>query len=120
MADDAREVTVEQAQAYQTTGKKLKVPKAKTGVAMKGPGAKAVTDSALAKVYVRVENSQDEKLLLDLKKTIDANQGDTDVILVMGPADNRQAIKLPAGIRRDETILNLLGEVVGRDNVKVQ
>ncbi len=75
MADDAREVTVEQAQAYQTTGRKLKAPKAKTAVAMKGPGAKAAAEAAPEKVYVRVENSQNEKLLLDLKKTIDDNQG---------------------------------------------
>jgi len=122
LADDAREVTVEQAQAYQTTGRQRKVPKAakKKLSAFVGPGAKAAVSTGDPKVYIRVQDSQDQKMLISLKQTIDAHTGPTDVILVLGEASSRQAIKLPTGIHNDDAALNLLRDLVGTDNVKVQ
>lgn len=123
MADDAREVTVEQAQAYQSTGKKVKTPKAgKAAVPnMKGPGAKAADGQDLKpKVYIKVENNQDEALLVSLKQAIDSNLGDTEVILVTGKSGNRQAIKLPGGIKPDEAVLAQIKTVVGQDNLRLQ
>lgn len=122
MVDDAREVTVEQAQAYQATGKKIKLPKAsKTKASAKGPGAKASSAiESKQKVYIKVDDDQDEKLLVDLKQAIDNNSGDTDVILVTGKSGSRQAIKLPGGLKQDDSVLELLRSVVGQDNVRIQ
>src|SRR5690606_33909821 len=56
MVDDAREITADQAQAYQETGRKVKVPTVKKAVAksakLNSSGA-AATTSAPPRVFVR-------------------------------------------------------------------
>ena len=126
MVDDAREITTEQAQAYQPRGRKLKVPKPvkKTSkvAAMKGPGAKAADEVTLPpeRVYIRLSDAGDSKVLLALKQTLDENRGGTDVVLVLGPDASKQAIKLPAGMNNAEPALSKLQQLVGADNVKVR
>jgi DNA polymerase-3 subunit alpha len=124
MVDDAREVTHEQAGAYQATGRKKKVPKAvkKKAVPMKGPGAKAANEITTApeRVYIRLSDAGDSNILLALKQTIDEHQGLTDVILVLGPDTSKQAIKLPAGMSSTEPALAKLQALVGHENVKLR
>ncbi len=124
LVDDAREVTPEQAQAYQATGRKAKVPKPvkKRALAMKGPGAKAADEvtAPAERVYIRLVNAGDNAVLMSLKQTIDNNQGPTDVILVLGPDASKQAIKLPMGLSNGEAALTQLQQLVGAENVKVQ
>ena len=125
MVDDAREVTPEQAASYQATGKKRKSPTAKKAAAThaKGPGAKARDEPAIEatpRVYIRLPNTEDQKMLLALKTAIDEHHGDTDVVLVLGQSDARQIIKLPSGIKRAPEAINSLQELVGAANVKVQ
>ncbi|MDB5166733.1 MAG: dnaE [Candidatus Saccharibacteria bacterium] len=131
LVDDAREVTVEQAQAYQSTGKKKHVPKANPKLAtlmttsgtapLKGPGAKAAAAPITPeRVYIKLDNSQDQAMLMSLKMTIDNHRGDTDVVLVLGAEGSRQAIKLPGGIKREDAAINLLRDLVGPANIKVQ
>ncbi len=122
MADDAREITVEQAQAYQATGKKKTVPKpTKKLVLMKGPGARDARETTLPeRVYIRLANSQDQAMLLSLKQTIDQHQGNTEVVLVLGADTRKQAIKLPTGITREGQALGQLRELVGADNVRIK
>jgi DNA polymerase III alpha subunit len=129
MVDDAREITSAQAQAYQETGRKARVPKptkaaslaaaaAIRKAAMIGPGAKAVHEiSAAEKLYIRLRSSSDTETLLSLKQMIDADPGDTEVILVLGDATNKQAIKLPGGFNHQSDSLGLLRELVGPDNL---
>ncbi|MDB5184598.1 MAG: dnaE [Candidatus Saccharibacteria bacterium] len=123
LADDAREITTQQATSYQATGrnKTLKVPKIKVS-SMVGPGAKAITEKTPEdqKLYIRVASSKDQAMLLSLKQTLDANRGSTEVILVLGDAEARQAIKLPAGVDRASTAVEQLRELVGADNIKLQ
>lgn len=122
MVDDAREVTPEQAQNYQATGRKVKTPTKKktTATHAKGPGAKAIDEPANipTRVYIRLSNTEDQQMLLALKAAIDEHQGDTDVVLVLG--NDRQIIKLPSGIERAPEAINSLQELVGSANVKVQ
>ncbi|HSX07839.1 MAG TPA: DNA polymerase III subunit alpha [Candidatus Saccharimonadales bacterium] len=126
IVDDAREITAEQATNYQATGRKVKVPK--VGVkkvsalrAAKAASVSAASDEPKAeRVYVRLANSQDQAVLLALKQTIDANPGQTEVVLVLGPAENKQIIKLPAGIKRDADMLERLAALVGPENIKTQ
>ncbi|HSX33853.1 MAG TPA: DNA polymerase III subunit alpha [Candidatus Saccharimonadales bacterium] len=122
MVDDAREITAEQAQAYQATGKKIKLPGTKKTSAAASPRAKTSAAAVLAppRVYVRLESSSDQSLLLALKQTIDNNQGDTEVVLVLGPADSKQIIKLPGKLKSDDATLASLRDTVGAHNVKIQ
>ncbi len=115
LVDDAREITHDQAVAYQATGKKPKAIKASKPV--KGKGAKA-TVAISARVYVRLQNSGNPKELLSLKQAIDAHPGETEVVLVIGEAD-KQIIRLPNRIAH-ETGLAELQSVIGHDHVKLQ
>ncbi len=119
MVDDAREVTPEQASAYQSTGRKPKTPKpTKAKVAIiKLPAKKNETPE---RVYVRLPDSSDQKVLISLKKTIDENAGDTEVVLVLAGKSEKQAIKLPGGINMGGEGVSLLKELVGAENIKIQ
>ena len=130
MVDEAREITPEEAAAYQPTGKKPRPPKARAKPAgqAKPPPAPADAPSAgheqppaaPARVYVRLVNTADEQMLLSLKETIDTHQGGTEVVLVLGESANKQAIKLPGGIDRDSEGLDKLQALVGPANLVVK
>lgn len=129
MVDDAREVTHEQAASYQPTGRKAKVMQvsAKTKLKIAAARASRVTtadsDSQPAadpRLYIRLQGTGDQTMLMTLKQTIDANAGSTDVVLVLGADDARQVIKLPGGVSQDQAVLDQLRTLVGADNVKLQ
>lgn len=123
MVDDAREITSQQATAYQATGRKpktLKPPKIKVA-SMIGPGAKAVNEvTAPERVYIRVASTKDQVLLTSLKQMLDEYRGSTEVVLVLGDETNRQAIKLPAGLDRHSEGMFKLRDLVGAANLKIQ
>ncbi|TAH33953.1 DNA polymerase III subunit alpha [Candidatus Saccharibacteria bacterium] len=124
LVDDAREVTHEQAAAYQSTGRKqreLKVGKRKgTALAAAVAAAKAekTADPKAARVYIRLLDSSDSDMLQSLKSTIDEQQGESEVVLVIGPS--KQAVKLPTRMRADDEALALLRDLVGPTNVVLQ
>jgi DNA polymerase-3 subunit alpha len=122
MVDDAREITAEQAQGYQETGKKLKVPGAKKAsvVKFKPVGSAVAASAGPARVYVRLKDGGDQTLLKSLKHAIDQNPGDTDVVLVLGPPDSKQIIKLPMRIKAEDAALEQLRELAGAGNIKLQ
>ncbi|MEO6513533.1 MAG: DNA polymerase III subunit alpha [Candidatus Saccharimonadales bacterium] len=122
LVNDAREITTAQAQAYQSTGKKIK-----------GPGARGVKSSKVAvkttpvtvekgpaKMYIRLNDSGNQSMLLSLKQAIDVHTGNMDVVLVLGEASSKQVIKLPSGIAPSEEVLAHMASLVGAENVKVQ
>jgi DNA polymerase-3 subunit alpha len=120
LVNDAREITTQQAEAYQSTGKKIKGPGARglksAKVAVQTiPSTRAVPE----RLYIRLNDSQDQSMLLSLKQKIDKYSGSMDVVLVLGGSDATQAIKLPGGIRHDETAVAELATLVGADNVKI-
>ena len=123
MVDDAREITSQQATAYQATGRKPKTPKPpkiKVG-SMIGPGAKAVGEiTTPERIYIRVASTKDQALLTSLKQMLDDYRGSTEVVLVLGDEINRQAIKLPAGLDRHSEGMFKLRELVGAENLKIQ
>lgn len=122
MVDDAREVTLEQATAFKPTGKFKKVPKPKA-VPMVEPKvvvqAEQPSMPGMERLYIRLENSDDQPLLLSLKETIDNYQGETEVVLVLGPAASKQIVKLPMRVDRQPEVLVKLYDLVGEPNVKV-
>jgi DNA polymerase III subunit alpha len=131
MVDDGREITAEQATAYQPTGKKMRPPgskksaaaavtatKPKSFVAGKD-GRAGQTKEVAERIYIRLHDSKNQELLLSLKQSIDEAKGNTEVVLVLGPSDSKQIIKLPVGISRDPNVLTKLQGLVGADNVKI-
>ena len=121
LIDDAREVTHEQAQAYQPTGKVKNVPKpSKTAkAAVKAPPSQTMEPTAMQRMYIRLQHSEDQDMLLSLKSAIDTRKGETEVVLVLGQSENKQIIKLPMRVTPDEDTLLTIGKLVGADNVKL-
>ncbi|HJQ08476.1 MAG TPA: DNA polymerase III subunit alpha [Candidatus Saccharimonadales bacterium] len=129
MVDDAREITAEQAQAYQETGRKLKLPGQKRAAAATGFKSKAMQAAAAKptvslavnpRVYVRLADSANQDQLMALKQAIDMHTGDTDVVLVLGPADSKQIIKLPSKVSTADAALAKLRQIAGETNIKLQ
>lgn len=117
LVDEAREITPEQAAAYQPRGRKQKVP------ALAKPSTKPASPAAAVKdrrVYVRLMNSQDETVLNSLKEIMDEFTGSTEVVLVLGENDRKQIIKLPTGMQPSEDALSRLRDAVGQEQVVLQ
>jgi DNA polymerase-3 subunit alpha len=107
--ENAKEITAEDASAYQPTGDKKQL------------GKPATVDPISERVYIRLASTQDEDKLVSLKKTIDSHKGDTEVVLVLGAESSKQAIKLPGGINRaSDKGLAELKELVGTDNFVIR
>lgn len=116
--DEARELSNEEAANYRAAGKKESLPK--------GPGARAMPRNPLAvvenipqRVYLRLDNSENQELLLTLKRAIDDSRGDTEVVLVLGEEANKQVIKLPMRISKEEPVIARLKTLLGEPNVKL-
>lgn len=126
MVDTAREITAQEAKNYQAIGRKASTPKARTmSVDKAEPGfaneANQVTPKvANERVYIRLGDTNNEQTLLSLKQTIDNHSGLTEVVLVLGEAAQKQAIKLPGGIDRSSDGLTQLQELVGADNLVIR
>ncbi len=118
MADEAREITREQAAAYQSTGKRQKIPGTKSAKA--APAPKPAAQSISSRVYIRLTSSNDENLLASLKQVIDEFNGPHDVVLVLGEAARKQIIKLPVGMRPTDDAISRLRELVGEEQVVVR
>lgn len=115
LVDDAREVTTEQAAAYQATGKAKKVPKAKKPSAKKTP-----VIAKESRLYIRISDSNDQDTLQTLKRTIDAHPGEQEVVLVIGSNEQRQIIKLPTKVTNEPNIIEQLMTLVGKENIVVK
>jgi DNA polymerase-3 subunit alpha len=124
MIDSGREITTQDAKNYKPTGKKAPLPKHSKAraSAMPGPGAKSIDDGASVdeRVYIRLLNTDNQNVLLNLKETIDKHHGSTEVVLVLGSSDAKQAIKLPQGIDSESPGISQLQELVGHDNLVVR
>ncbi len=130
MVDDAREVTHEQAAAYQSTGRtprELSVRKRK-GSTLKAAVAAAKAEKAEktqataqpSRVYIRLLKSDDHDVLSQLKVVIDEQRGENEVVLVLGPDHAKQAVKLPTRMNADPAVLKQLQTLVGAANVVLQ
>lgn len=122
LADEAREITVAQADAYQSRGRTVKLPskKSKSALAKTAVATTAQTKTGPKKLYVRLVSSEDQDKLLSLKKIIDKNAGDTDVVLVVGKPNSKQIIKLPNGVGLSDVVISDLRKVVGEQHVIIQ
>lgn len=119
MVDDAREITPEQAAVYQPTGKKPKTPKRTKPALATAPPPVVFQQKSTQKLYIRLHTSDNAETLLSLKAAIDEHQGETDIVLVLGPAEQKQAVKLPMRVSATEETLARLSDLVGYENVKL-
>jgi DNA polymerase-3 subunit alpha len=72
------------------------------------------------KLYIRLEDSRNQPLLVNLKEKLDGYQGDTEVVLVTGGSQDKQVIKLPQTISINEQSLRDLASLFGSTNVVVR
>lgn len=124
IVEDAREITAEQAMAYQPLNKKMKLPKVRKSKSIStitGPGAKGLENKVqpIPRLYVRLLSTNDEQLLKNIKQTIDNNLGNTEVVLVVGDDSSKQIIKLPIGINVKSDGLSDLRNLLGSANVAI-
>lgn len=123
VVDDAREVTHEQAAAYQATGRKqrvLKPAKSKPSATVPKEATITAKPTASPRIYVRLLKSDDTVLLQRLKEIVDMTRGDHEVVLVLGPDHAKQAVKLPSKIEASDAVLMALHELLGTENVRQQ
>lgn len=117
LVDDAREITHEQAVAYEATGKKPKV--LKPTKAIKNISNKKVDSKTKpSRLYVRLVSSSDQEKLIKIKQVIDTHPGDLEIVLVLG-GNEKQIIKLPGKITTDAGV-EAIRNVIGTENVKIQ
>ncbi len=115
MVNEAREVTFEEiSQIQDEEATQLASVTAQTIVAIPHN-----TDMISQRLYIRLPSSEDQKVLTMLKQTIDQHQGDTEVVLVLGADEQKQAIKLPLGISSSQEALEELETLVGKPNIKL-
>lgn len=114
VVDDAREVTVDQATAYQPTGKTKSAPKIRKSSASNKKATSAPSENRL---YIRLADSGDQDRLRALKQLIDHAPGDREVVLVIGDEINRQIIKLPIGVSESPEILTDFKKLAGEENI---
>jgi DNA polymerase-3 subunit alpha len=72
------------------------------------------------RLYIRLEDSQNQPLLITLKEKLDGHHGETEVVLVTGESSKKQIIKLPQTININEQSLRELASIFGSTNVVVR
>lgn len=121
LVDDAREITSEQAAAYQASGKKPKKPRpAKKVVKVAAKKTETVEKQVEKKLYIRMKSSDDQEKLLRLKEVIDTKPGMVPVVLVVGDNKTKKAIKLPSTVDISQELIESLSGVFGEAAVKYQ
>jgi DNA polymerase-3 subunit alpha len=114
MVAEAREISLDEVESLNDSATTTQATTVST---------QSVTDTlsppANPRLYIRLQSSEDQKVLMSLKQTIDQYQGDTEVVLVLGSNEQKQAIKLPLGIAQSPEALNELEMLVGKPNIKL-
>ena len=121
MVDDAREITLEQAQAYQSTGKKAKKPKSKNlNAANVSISAKPPDNMEPEKrLFIRVNDTSDNSKLETLKDVLDNVPGSTSVVLVVGDDASKKLVRLPVKVDPNEDLVGELVLIFGEAKVKL-
>lgn len=107
LADEVTVITQDDAEAYTPSNK----------AAFSKPSEKT---AAKKRLYIRLQDSDDQPLLLTLKEKLDDYKGDTDVVLVTGASSAKQVIKLPQSVDINEQSLRDIAQIFGSTNVVVR
>ncbi|HEX5797130.1 MAG TPA: DNA polymerase III subunit alpha [Candidatus Saccharimonadales bacterium] len=84
-----------------------------------------ITDDKLPKnsgprIYIRVPSTGDQHALAGLKTAIDKTPGLVPVVLVIGPDDDKQVIKIPTLVDPSEEFLATAKNLFGETSIKLQ
>lgn len=119
IADEARVIDAQAASSYSPTGKKAPLPAHKKS-RRASSAAVAPGSSVTQRLYIRLEDSSNQPLLLTLKEKLDVHRGETEVVLVTGAKAEKQIIRLPQTINVNETSLRDLADIFGSMNIVVR
>jgi DNA polymerase-3 subunit alpha len=72
------------------------------------------------RVYIRVPNTDNHEALSGLKTAIDSTPGLVPVVLVVGPDDDKQVIKIPTLVEPNEEFLETAKGLFGDSSIKYQ
>jgi DNA polymerase III alpha subunit len=120
LADKIELITQEKIKNYKPKGELYDVNTKTKKAALSRSSPKASELAARQRLYIRLENSEDQPLLMALKEKLDGYKGDTEVVLVTGPTASKQIIKLPQTVSVNEESLRDLASVFGALNVVVR
>jgi DNA polymerase III subunit alpha len=112
----AREIILNEAKAYKETGKSPKSLKEKKTPKSK---EKQVKNKLLNRIYLRLETTDNTDQLMLLKQHIDKHEGDSEVVLVIGPQDSKQVIRVPDKTSNSDASIDELIQLFGAENVKL-
>ncbi len=76
--------------------------------------------SSESRVYVRMSDTNNQRALADLKRAIDERPGAVPVVLVVGPDEQKQAIKIPSRVEPNDEFIARVSEIFGQESVKYQ
>jgi len=121
LVDKAQSISLGKAKNYKPKGKLYEIGNSRNRAQTASRSA-ATSPSAVLKqrLYIRLENSEDQPLLVTLKEKLDGYRGETEVVLVTGPSASKQIIKLPQMIDVNEESLRDLASIFGALNVVVR
>jgi len=112
--EQARSISIDEAKNYRSSSKPAVASFAKV------PNRQPIKPNAPPKIYIRLEDSSNQPLLMSLKDKLDGYEGDNEVVLVTGPSSNKQAIRLPQTISISEESIRELAGIFGSTNVVVR
>lgn len=69
------------------------------------------------RIYIRMKNTEDSEKLKALKSHLNNFPGNSEVVLVVGSSESKQAIKIPEKTQNTEDSLKFLHELFGIENV---
>jgi DNA polymerase-3 subunit alpha len=117
--NSAREVPHEEAINY-VRGSKKPIKSIDEVKPKKATKTKEKTASSIKKrIYIRMLNTEDSERLNALKDHLKNNPGDVEVVLVVGPSESKQAIKIPDKTSLSDESISTLISLFDKDNVVV-
>ena len=132
IADEVIEVTDRELRDYESTGRKMEAPVASTRIvatrvmASKKVQSKThkepivITESEpLKKLYIHVQDPENQAALLDLKQICGDYPGAYDVVLVLG-SGRKSAIRMPFRVEASTGLLDRLVKSLGEDAVALK
>lgn len=138
IADDIQFVTDQELTDYESTGRKMSVPKPSrvkatrvaskpntatenvaTRVSIKPEERVLVEARAIKKVFIHIKDPDDHDALLALKQACSSYLGNTDIVLVLG-AEKKSAIKLPFKVDGSDELIGALVKILGEDSVVIK
>jgi DNA polymerase-3 subunit alpha len=120
LADKIELISLEKVNNYKVKGQPYNSEKRSQKTIASRARVNNITSSVKQRLYIRLENSDDQPLLITLKEKLDGYKGETEVVLVTGPAYEKQIIKLPQMVDVNEESLRDLASIFGALNVVVR